>query len=51
MELRDVARELRSRALSLYRAIGQSTGKPTADQQSQAQFFKTELDGLRKRVM
>jgi photosystem II stability/assembly factor-like uncharacterized protein len=48
-ELRDVARELRSRALSLYRAIGQSTGKPTADQQSQAQFFKTELEGLRRR--
>jgi hypothetical protein len=49
-ELRDLARELQSRVVSLYRAIGGSTGKPTADQQAQAQFFKTELESLRKRA-
>jgi Sortilin, neurotensin receptor 3, len=49
-ELRDLARELRSRALALYRAIGQSTGTPTADQQTQAQYFKTELADLRRRT-
>ncbi len=49
-ELPRVARELQSRIVSLYRAIGGSTGKPTADQQSQAQFYKTELESLRARA-
>lgn len=49
-DLRRVARELQSRIVSLYRAIGDSTGKPTADQQSQAQFYRTELESLRRRV-
>jgi hypothetical protein len=49
-ELRRVARELQSRIVSLYRAIGDSTGKPTADQQSQAQFYKRELESLRTRT-
>ena len=49
-ELRRVARELQSRIVSLYRAIGESTGKPTMDQQSQAQFYKTELESLRTRT-
>ena len=48
--LRRVARELQSRIVSLYRAIGDATGKPTADQQSQAQFYKTELESLRTRA-
>jgi hypothetical protein len=47
---RDVLRELQSRLATLYRAMAQSTAKPTADQQSQIQFFETELRSLRARV-
>jgi photosystem II stability/assembly factor-like uncharacterized protein len=43
------ARELQARVASLYRAIGDSTGRPTADQQSQIRFYTSELDSLRKR--
>jgi photosystem II stability/assembly factor-like uncharacterized protein len=49
-ELRRIARELQSRTVTLYRAVGDSTGRPTADQQSQAQFYKTELESLRARA-
>jgi hypothetical protein len=49
-DLRRIARELQSSIVSLYRAIGDSTGKPTADQQSQAQFYETELESLRARA-
>ena len=49
-DLSAVARELQSRLLALYRDVAQSTAKPTADQQAQMQFLKTELDSLRKRV-
>jgi hypothetical protein len=49
-ELSDIARELQSRVVSLYRAIGGSTGKPTADQQAQAPFFESELRSLRSRA-
>ena len=49
-DLRGVARELQSRLATLYRDMAQSTARPTADQQSQMQFFKTELDALRARV-
>jgi hypothetical protein len=45
-----VARELQSRLLRLYRDVAQSTAKPTADQQAQLQFLKTELESLRRRV-
>ena len=48
-DLRRLARELQSRIVTLYRAVGDSTGRPTADQQSQAQFYKTELASLRSR--
>jgi hypothetical protein len=30
--------------------MSQSTAKPTADQQAQMQFFRTELDALRRRA-
>jgi len=49
-DLPAVARELRSRLSSLYRDVEKSTAKPTADQQAQMQFLKTELESLRKRV-
>ena len=49
-ELRDVLRELQSRLATLYRDMARSTAKPTADQQAQMQFLKTELDALRKRA-
>jgi photosystem II stability/assembly factor-like uncharacterized protein len=49
-DLRRVARELRARLLSLYRDMSQSTAKPTADQQAQMQFFRTELESLRRRA-
>ena len=49
-DLRRVARELRSRVLSLYRAMSQSTGRPTADQRAQIQFYTTELESLRRRA-
>ncbi|HEX3704409.1 MAG TPA: hypothetical protein VHU82_13835 [Vicinamibacterales bacterium] len=49
-ESRRVARELQLRVVSLYRALGDSTGRPTGDQQSQAQFYQTELESLRQRV-
>jgi hypothetical protein len=49
-DLRGAARELQSRLATLYRDMAQSTAKPTADQQSQMQFFKTELEALRARV-
>jgi photosystem II stability/assembly factor-like uncharacterized protein len=49
-EVRRVARELQSRIVSLYRALGESTGRPTGDQQSQAQFYQTELESLRQRI-
>ena len=49
-DLRGVVRELRSRLATLYRDMARSTAKPTADQQAQMQFFRTELDALRVRV-
>jgi hypothetical protein len=49
-DLRRVARELRSRVLSLYQDMSRSTGRPTADQQAQMQFYRTELESLRRRV-
>ena len=49
-DLRRLARELQSRIVRLYRAVGDSTGRPTADQQSQAQFYKAELASLRSRM-
>jgi photosystem II stability/assembly factor-like uncharacterized protein len=49
-EIRTVARELQSRLSSLYRDMSQSTGRPTADQLAQIQFFKTELESLRRRA-
>jgi len=49
-DLRRIARELRSRVLSLYRDMSQSTGKPTPDQQAQIQFYRTEFESLRRRV-
>ena len=49
-DLKDVARELQSRVITLYRALDDSTAQPTADQRAQIEFFKSELDSLRKRV-
>jgi hypothetical protein len=43
-----VARELASRAGTLYRAVSESTGKPTMDQQAQLQFYRSELDKLKR---
>ena len=48
-ELRAIARELQTRLATLYRQIGGSTGRPTADQQAQMQFYETELRSLRSR--
>jgi photosystem II stability/assembly factor-like uncharacterized protein len=45
-----VARELQSRLATLYRDLSRSTAKPTADQQSQLQFYETTLRSLRARV-
>jgi len=42
------ARELQTRLVTLYRAIGQYTGRPTADQQAQIQFLRSELQSLRR---
>jgi hypothetical protein len=47
---RAVARELQSRLATLYRDLARSTARPTADQQSQMQFYDTELRSLRSRV-
>ncbi len=44
------ARELRARITTLYRSLGDSTGRPTADQRSQMEFYRTELDALTKRA-
>jgi photosystem II stability/assembly factor-like uncharacterized protein len=49
-ELPRIARELQTRIATLYRAIGQSTGRPTVDQQSQIEFFRGELTSLRSRL-
>src|SRR5262249_61146966 len=49
-DLRDTARELATRLATLYRQIGSSTGRPTADQQAQLQFFRTELESVQKRA-
>lgn len=49
-EIRSVVRELQSRLTTLYRDMSASTGKPTADEQAQMQFFRTELDSLQRRV-
>ena len=49
-ELRRVARELQSRISSVYRDMSLSTGRPTADQLAQMQFFKTALESLRRRA-
>jgi hypothetical protein len=49
-ELQSAAKELAARLARLYRQMGLSTERPTADQQSQMQFFKTELDSLRHRA-
>jgi photosystem II stability/assembly factor-like uncharacterized protein len=49
-EPRRVARELRGRLATLYRDMSGSTAKPTADQQGQIQFFRTELESLRRRT-
>ena len=38
-----VARELQTRVLTLYRAIGGSTGPLTADQRSQLEYFRSFL--------
>jgi photosystem II stability/assembly factor-like uncharacterized protein len=49
-DLATPARELQARITTLYRALGDSTGRPTTDQQSQIEFYRTELDALRKRA-
>ncbi|MBZ5556611.1 MAG: hypothetical protein LAO77_04980 [Acidobacteriia bacterium] len=49
-DVRTAARELQSRLSSLSRDMSQSTGRPTADQLAQIQFFKTELESLRRRA-
>ncbi len=49
-DLKDVARELQTRVVTLYRAMSDSTGRPTADQRAQMEFYKSELDSLRKRA-
>ena len=49
-DLKDVARELQSRVATLYGAMSDSTGRPTADQRAQMEFYKSELDGLRRRA-
>ncbi len=49
IEQREIARELQTRLVTLYRALGQSTGRPTADQQSQIQFYQQELASLQRR--
>ena len=49
-DLRGVVRELQSRLSTLYRDLGQSTEKPTADQQAQMQFFEAQLRSPRARV-
>jgi hypothetical protein len=49
-ELRDTARELQTRIATLYRQMSGSTGRPTADQQAQMQFYRTTLDGLQRRA-
>jgi photosystem II stability/assembly factor-like uncharacterized protein len=48
-DVRRMARELRTRLLTLYRDIGRSTARPTADQQAQMQFLRGQLEGLRRR--
>ena len=48
-EARDTARELQTRVATLYRQLGGSTGRPTADQQAQMQFYRTSLDNLQRR--
>jgi hypothetical protein len=50
-ELRSTARELQTRLATLYRQMGGSTGRPTADQQAQMQFYKGELTALQKRAL
>jgi hypothetical protein len=49
-DLKTTAQELQSRVVDLYRALEESTGQPTADQKSQLEFYRTELDSLRKRA-
>jgi photosystem II stability/assembly factor-like uncharacterized protein len=49
-EIRDTARELQTRLATLYRQMSGSTGRPTADQQAQMQFYKAELEALQKRA-
>jgi hypothetical protein len=49
-DVRRVARELRTRLVTLYRAMSDSTARPTADQQAQIQFFRTELESVRRRA-
>jgi len=49
-DVRTVARELQSRLSSLYRDMSQSTGRPTADQLAQIQYFRTQLESLRRRA-
>ena len=49
-DLPRAARELQTRLATLYRAIGQYTGRPTADQQAQIQFLRNELQSLRKQL-
>ena len=48
-DVRRMARELRTRLLTLYRDVGRSTAKPTADQQAQMQFLRAQLESLRRR--
>ena len=49
-DLRNTARELQRRLATLYRQMGSWTGRPTADHQSQLQFYRTTLEGLRRRA-
>jgi hypothetical protein len=49
-ELRDTVRELQTRIATLYRQMGGSTGRPTADQRAQIQFYETELRSLASRA-
>jgi photosystem II stability/assembly factor-like uncharacterized protein len=48
-ELHGLVRELETRLATLYRAIGQFTGRPTADQAAQMQFLRGELTALARR--
>jgi hypothetical protein len=45
-----IARELQARILTLYRAVGASTGPMTADQRSQHAYFKSFLEVFEARL-